>query len=777
MVCSQTGLGGIATMLTSHKLTLLVSLVAVLTWSLTLAVLAQPTGNPDEKGQPAPKQSSNQLTDELAANQAVVAARYAQLEEQLLRIAQLMERRNNPGDVEKARIIYRALREARERNVRLNVSDLAERLKRPGTLSSLKEIQQVVEKGGDVQQAMQRLLDILMSPDDESLKKKEMELYAELVRRLEEAERAQRVAQARNDNPNISKEDAKKAQEAASRRVEEILNQIRQLEQARSGQGDPSRGEARDAGKNERPQAQARGEGRSGSGQPGQARDEGRGAPNPQARTPDSGKPGSEQTGQARGGSPNESGSQARGGNQSGDGSKPGQARGGSDSGQGGDKPGDKPSGGQAGGGKPGDKPGDGQAGGGKPGDKPGDGQAGGGKPGDKPGDGQAGGGKPGDKPGDGQASGGKPGGDQGSQGAQARGPGEGAANPQTRGAGGQQGGGQQGGGQQGGSQAGGQQGGGQQGGGQAGGQQGGGQQGGGQQGGGQPGQARGGGQQGQQQPGVPGRERIEDAHGYQRSAENRIAKDERKPASDDQAKAADLLRQARQKLEELLRQYREEEQLRVLADLQRRCEKMLAMQEAVYQDTVKLDQRIQTNPDKKPTREEEILSGVLSRREDEIVAEADRAIALLQAEGSSVAFAEVMRQLRQDMARVSNRLYKTDPGPETQAIEQDIIETLKEMIEALKKEIEQRQNNRGGGNQGGGGDPNRNERLIDLLQELKMIHAMQKRIYQRTVMYGRKYQGEAATAPDIAAELRELAARQLQLHQITENIVKGKNR
>jgi hypothetical protein len=749
MVCSQTGLGGIATMLTSQKLTLLVSLVAVLTWSLTLAVLAQPAGNPDEKGQPAPKQSSNQLTDELAANQAVVAARYAQLEEQLLRIAQLMERRNNPGDVEKARIIYRALREARERNVRLNVSDLAERLKRPGTLSSLKEIQQVVEKGGDVQQAMQRLLDILMSPDDESLKKKEMELYAELIRRLEEAERTQRVAQARNDNPNISKEDAKKAQEAASRRVEDILNQIRQLEQARSGQGDPSRGEARDAGKNERPQAQARGEGRGGSGQPGQARDEGRGAPNPQARTPDSGKPGSEQTGQARGGSPNESGSQARGGNQSGDGSKPGQARGGSDSGQGGDKPGDKP----------------------------GDGQAGGGKPGDKPGDGQAGGGKPGDKPGDGQAGGGKPGGDQGSQGAQARGPGEGAANPQTRGAGGQQGGGQQGGGQQGGSEAGGQQGGGQQGGGQAGGQQGGGQQGGGQQGGGQSGQARGGGQQGQQQPGVPGRERIEDAHGYQRSAENRIAKDERKPASDDQAKAADLLRQARQKLEELLRQYREEEQLRVLADLQRRCEKMLAMQEAVYQDTVKLDQRIQTNPDKKPTREEEILSGVLSRREDEIVAEADRAIALLQAEGSSVAFAEVMRQLRQDMARVSNRLYKTDPGPETQAIEQDIIETLKEMIEALKKEIEQRQNNRGGGNQGGGGDPNRNERLIDLLQELKMIHAMQKRIYQRTVMYGRKYQGEAATAPGIAAELRELAARQLQLHQITENIVKGKNR
>jgi len=271
----------------------------------------------------------------------------------------------------------------------------------------------------------------------------------------------------------------------------------------------------------------------------------------------------------------------------------------------------------------------------------------------------------------------------------------------------------------------------------------------------------------------VPGRERVEEAHDYQRSAENRISRDERKPASEDQSRAADLLRQARQKLEELLRQLREEEQLRVLADLQRRCEKMLAMQEAVYRDTVKLDQRVQANPDKKPTREEEILSGVLSRREDEIVAEADRAIALIQAEGSAVAFAEVFQQLRQDMARVSTRLYKTDPGAETQAIEQDIIETLKEMIEALKKEIQRRQS--GGG--GGGGSSDRNQPLVDLLQELKMIRAMQQRIYQRTVLYSRRYQGEAATAPDIVAELRELAARQLKLHQITEAIVKGKNR
>ncbi|GBD36224.1 hypothetical protein HRbin36_01345 [bacterium HR36] len=147
-----------------------------------------------------------------------------------------------------------------------------------------------------------------------------------------------------------------------------------------------------------------------------------------------------------------------------------------------------------------------------------------------------------------------------------------------------------------------------------------------------------------------------------------------------------------------------------------------------------------------------------------------------MQAEGSAVAFAEVLQQVRQDMARVSTRLYKTDPGTETQAIERDIIDMLKEMIEALKKAQDNiRQQQQQGGNQGG--NPDRNQRLIDLIAELKMIRSMQERIYRRTVMYGKKYQGEAATTPDIVQELRELAQRQLKLHQITEAIVKGKNR
>ena len=50
------------------------------------------------------------------------------------------------------------------------------------------------------------------------------------------------------------------------------------------------------------------------------------------------------------------------------------------------------------------------------------------------------------------------------------------------------------------------------------------------------------------------------------------------------------------------------------------------------------------------------------------------------------MAFAEVFQQVRKDMMGVKNRLARVDTGKVTVTIENDIIETLKEMIEALKK-------------------------------------------------------------------------------------------
>jgi hypothetical protein len=202
----------------------------------------------------------------------------------------------------------------------------------------------------------------------------------------------------------------------------------------------------------------------------------------------------------------------------------------------------------------------------------------------------------------------------------------------------------------------------------------------------------------------------------------------------------------------------------------------MLAMQEAVYEDTVRLDRAIGRNPDKKPSALDDQKSGELAKREDLIIQEADRAIQLVDEEGTAIAFSEVFHQVRDDMKNVSRRLRKTDDGIVTQTIELDIIATLKDMIEALKQAQKDQQNKK---NPPPGQPPPSmpgDQNLLDLLNELKMIRAMQIRVNGRTKTYGDQYPGKEQT-PEIQKELKELADRELKIYQVTRDIYRGKNK
>jgi hypothetical protein len=270
---------------------------------------------------------------------------------------------------------------------------------------------------------------------------------------------------------------------------------------------------------------------------------------------------------------------------------------------------------------------------------------------------------------------------------------------------------------------------------------------------------------------GTPGKKQVQDANQYQRQAEDQIKKDDKQDASKKQSQAIAKLEEARRKLEEILRQLREEEIERLLAKLEQRCRYMLEIQIEVYDGTVRVDKAIGTNPDKKASRAEEQRALQLSDREEVIVTEANKAIQLLEAEGTAVAFPQMFEQVRDDAKNVARRLGKADVGTVTQVIEQDIIAALKDMIEALKKA---QQDMKGGGQSQPG--PPQNQKLIDLLAELKMIRAMQVRVNSRTKVYAQKYTGEQASEPDIQKELGELAQRQLKIFDVTNNIAKGKN-
>src|SRR5262249_54152786 len=187
----------------------------------------------------------------------------------------------------------------------------------------------------------------------------------------------------------------------------------------------------------------------------------------------------------------------------------------------------------------------------------------------------------------------------------------------------------------------------------------------------------------------------------------------------------------------------------------------------------------------KKAERADQQASNKLSDKEEEIVREANKAISILTAEGSAVAFPEVFTQVRDDMVNVARRLRATDVSTFTQRIENDIIATLQEMIEALKKARQDNQNKQPPPPGQGGGQ--NQQKLIELLQELKMIRSLQIRVNKRTEDYSREYQGEQA--PPIAAarspeerekmeivnkELKNLSDRQKKIGEITDNLRKN---
>ncbi len=268
-----------------------------------------------------------------------------------------------------------------------------------------------------------------------------------------------------------------------------------------------------------------------------------------------------------------------------------------------------------------------------------------------------------------------------------------------------------------------------------------------------------------------PARERLDAARSRMQEAQEKLEKAQREGAVEKQEEALRELELAKAELEEILRQLREEEITRMLAMLQARFRKMLQLERAVYEGTTRLD----AIPEAERRHTHEIRASRLGTQQTEIVLEADKALLVLRDDGTAVAFPEAIEQMRDDMQQVAHRLARAKVGEITQAIEEDILAALEEMIEALKKaqkEAEERQQ-RPSRPASGEQEPS----LVDALAELRMIRALQMRVNRRTGRYSKLIEGQQADKPDLIEALRRLAERERKIHRVTRDLEMGKNR
>ncbi len=268
--------------------------------------------------------------------------------------------------------------------------------------------------------------------------------------------------------------------------------------------------------------------------------------------------------------------------------------------------------------------------------------------------------------------------------------------------------------------------------------------------------------------------ENLKKAIEKMQQAEQELEEAKRSEATEKQREAEENLREAIDQLEQILRQLREEEMQRELARLESRLKKIATMQTKVLDDTVNLA----STPKSQRNRQTDLKAGELSFEEKKITLEADRALLLLREEGSSVAFPEVVGQIRADTNRVAELLNETKIDTVCQGIQQDILAALEEMIASLQKaqrDLEQqRQQEQPPGNPPPSGQ--QEQPLVEAIAELKLIRTMQVRIKTTTDRYSGLIDEQQSTVEEVLPLLRDLAERQDRLDQITRDIALKRN-
>ena len=275
--------------------------------------------------------------------------------------------------------------------------------------------------------------------------------------------------------------------------------------------------------------------------------------------------------------------------------------------------------------------------------------------------------------------------------------------------------------------------------------------------------------------PKDPAAQEVQQAVPQQQGAEEDIKKGEPKEASKKQDIAIQQLEKALAELEKRLKQLREKELAKLLEKLEERVARMLRMQVEVKASTEGIHKTV-TALGGKPAVAEIQKSQAEADKESAIIAEAEKTLKLMEGEGTAVVFAGVLNQVKGDMEAIQKRLNEARVGEDTQTIEQDVIDQLKMMLEALKKAKQDLENKPMDPKPS---DPNAQKpdnKLLELLAELKLIKFQQETLNKRTIMYNKQDPGEQSKDALVLAELARLAANQKVLQDMLHKIATKAN-
>lgn len=272
-------------------------------------------------------------------------------------------------------------------------------------------------------------------------------------------------------------------------------------------------------------------------------------------------------------------------------------------------------------------------------------------------------------------------------------------------------------------------------------------------------------GTQGESSP--PGQQSLDQARQEMGEAAEALEQSNPQEAMPSQDQAIQQLEQARKELEEALNQLRQEEREETLRDLEGRFREMLLKQRAINESTARYDQFGRDNF----TRAEHLQLADLSTQERALSEDAASCLHILDEDGTTIVFPNVVGHLSEDMGTVADRLAAYQVGALTQAIEQEIVETLEQLLGAVQR---MRQDNEQQGMSGLSSDAGQSP-LLPQSAELKLLRASQHRVNTRTAAIEEDVKtienGNVQTDSDLLEVFRAVAARQAECAGIAKEM------
>jgi hypothetical protein len=260
----------------------------------------------------------------------------------------------------------------------------------------------------------------------------------------------------------------------------------------------------------------------------------------------------------------------------------------------------------------------------------------------------------------------------------------------------------------------------------------------------------------------TPGKRNVQQAVPKQKAAAGQLKQSNASKAKQEQQDALEQLEQARKLLEDALAQLRQELQDELLRSLEERFGAMLTTQQELSICTRAAHELSENSSalDRDTPAEVAQRCSTISIGEAELAGEASDALKLLEQEGSTAAFPMIVEDLRNELSGVAERLARSDSGPRTQSLQAAIEETLKDLIDALRRRMEEEDG-------GQGGQCNGQPPLVPMSAELKLVLLQQQHVNRRTRQYDEAVPEHARMTEEARLEAADLSRKQGRVEEL----------